>query len=106
MKHTEGKLYSHGLVIDIDNGNKHDHLADMNPTSTVYTRVLEQQVANAERLVKCWNEHDALKAKADRCDGLVDMLQDIDAWFSFDPRPAKEQMKAMRKSIQELLAKK
>ena len=31
--------------------------------------------ANAQRLVKCWNEYDSLKAKADVCDELVEALK-------------------------------
>ena len=29
----------------------------------------------AQRLVKCWNEYDSLKAKADVCDELVEALK-------------------------------
>ena len=31
--------------------------------------------ANAQRLVKCWNEYGSLKAKADVCDELVEALK-------------------------------
>ncbi len=33
--------------------------------------------ANAQRLVKCWNEYDSLKAKADVCDEVVENLLHI-----------------------------
>ena len=42
---------------------------------------IETQLANARRLVKCWNTHDEL---LEACKGLVSMAQSVQEWLPED----------------------
>ncbi len=68
MMHTKGKLEQcdytqRELWIGADY-----HIATVHGNQTF-------REANAQRLVKCWNKYDSLKAKADVCDELVKVCE-------------------------------
>ena len=46
-----------------------------NKHGVIFTTLGGNDESNAQRLVKCWNEYDSLKAKADVCDELVEIIQ-------------------------------
>ncbi len=72
-QHIKGDLHRHGLDIHIKriaSGKVVEHtcIAIMNDTMNFPI------VENANHILKCWNEHDKLKAKADSHDALLDAL--------------------------------
>jgi hypothetical protein len=89
MKHEQGILHNHGIFIHITNKHdiarndgKHGILARMNEVGTAYQSTLDQQEANASRLVECWNEHDALEAKAKSQPDLLEACKWINKFMS------------------------
>ena len=57
-----------GKLIIIDSGDKLVLTSeDKSTIVTSISKIYKDTEANAQRLVKCWNEYDSLKAKADCC---------------------------------------
>ena len=114
--HTKGKLkylrskkkHKDDLFLYTDAHNLPDGFI-----GKLYGFGIHDETANAQRLVKCWNEYDSLKAKADVCDELVELLKDT--WeFLLVPAThhggqtciiSASQMKIQRDKIEQALAK-
>jgi hypothetical protein len=94
MEHTKGNLYvkePFGVTaqINVVGGSPHGVFIEVNPdrnkpVDSCAIRALE----DAERLVNCWNEHDTLKAKADKYDNIVDLVTVLDKQAKGNPTGA------------------
>ncbi len=88
MEHTEGKLIiGNGKGFDMEGMR---HLFIKTEKGYVFGRIdghlnglscgkpdisMDEALANAQRLVKCWNEHDTLTAKADLLEYALDWAE-------------------------------
>ena len=79
MEHTKGELrlnryhFPHSYIVVHQDRNDNDAYPGARKIFSVCSDMKEKgdYEANAERLVLCWNAHDALQAKADLHDELV-----------------------------------
>lgn len=72
-KHTPGKLFSQAAVVIVKIENSVYHVCDCNSPLGQHHREngYEEAKANAERIVRCWNNHDE----------LLEALQMVRSWY-------------------------
>lgn len=76
-EHTKGKLKVDGNVYI--KGEQGEMVAG---TAHVAGLPVEEQKANAQELVRRWNEHDSLKAKADSQPALLAACENFREWWA------------------------
>ncbi len=81
MKHTEGEIFignADTCIIIIGKENR-DYIGSVQIQQTgggaIAGAMEGRRLANAEHLIKCWNEHPTLQAKADLFDEAIEALE-------------------------------